>query len=176
MGTYSNYTIELKGSQEDIDAAKAFLEEAADSSDCCFGMAENTIDVQENYESVYVEEIIDDLAIPLAQEMPELSFTITGDVDMSESCGQHMGFLIKYENRRMTVQISDWYWEICANYYESYEDLCDDYHKEDGSPIYTEKQYQQLQVDRVWFILEREGGCEIFQTLPLGDPVNVSLG
>ena len=67
MGAYSNYTIELKGSQDDIDAAKALLKKIADSSDCCFDVTGKTIGVQEDYEAVYVEDIIDDLAIPLAQ-------------------------------------------------------------------------------------------------------------
>lgn len=175
MGAYSNYTIELKGSQEDIDEAKVLLEEAADSSDCCSNETGNTIDVQEDYEFVYVEDIIDNLAIPLAQKVPELSFIIKGDVDMSESNGQHMGFLIKYENKRMTVQVSDWYWEMCASYYESYEDLCNDYHEDDGSPIYTKEQYQQLQADGLWFVLENEAGGKIVQKLPLSEAIDISV-
>lgn len=173
MGKFSSYTIEFTGTVEDIDVAKEAV--LGILGDYCLETAEDKIEVQEEYELVWVEVIANELAVPLAEEAPNLEFVISGVVDTSESAGEYMDFLIEYRNRKMTVRTSDWYRRVCADFYNSYEAFCADFHDKEGTALCTEVQYQKFRKDRLWYALERDEEECLVQKVPLGTPMNIRI-
>ena len=124
MNAFSNYTIELVGTDEAIKKATAVLARAFDDESMC---GKNRIEIEETYQFVWVEDVAK-LAELMVKNAPTISgFTISGTVDTSESSGEYMDFIIKYENESLSVQSSCWYLIFDADEFDDYDEFCEVY-------------------------------------------------
>lgn len=165
MHAHSTYTIKIDGSTEDIKKATAVLAIAFDD-ESIFG--KDSIEIEETYQFVFVPDIVR-LAELMATNAPTIScFTISGTVDTSESAGEYMDFIIKYENGSLSVQSSCWYLIMYTDEFNDYDEFCEVY----GG--YSEEEYEEL---RKWphYILN-SGSGDIVTEVPLTDPKMVDLG
>ena len=87
MHAFSNYTIKLVGTDEEIKKATAVLARAFDDESMC---GKNRIEIEETYQFVWVEDVAK-LAELMVKNAPTISgFTISGTVDTSESSGEYV--------------------------------------------------------------------------------------
>lgn len=164
MHACSDYTIKLVGTEEEIEKATAvvavaFHDESLLGKDC--------IEIEETYQFVWVQDIVK-LAELMVKNSPNLSsLTISGTVDTSESAGEYMDFLIKYENGTLTVQSSCWYLILDADEYDDYEEFSEDY---EG---YSEEEYEELRQCPHYILNSGDG--DIVTEVPLDDPEVIDL-
>lgn len=164
MHACSDYTIKLVGTEDEIEnatavVAVAFHDESLLGKDC--------IEIEETYQFVWVQDIVK-LAELMVKNSPNLSsLTISGTVDTSESAGEYMDFLIKYENGTLTVQSSCWYLLLDADEYDDYEEFGEDY---EG---YSEEEYEELRQCPHYILNSGDG--DIVTEVPLDDPEVIDL-
>ena len=164
MHACSDYIIRLIGSEDAIRTATTVLAETFQDESL---IGESCITIEETYDVVWVEDIAK-LAEVMTKTTPNISsFTITGTVDTSESAGEYMDFLIKYENNTLSVQSSCWYVLLDTDEFEDYEEFCDEY---EG---YSEGEFEEFQ-ECQHFILDRGDG-DIVAEVPLDDPEIIDL-
>ncbi len=164
MNAFSNYTIELVGTDEEIKKATAVLARAFDDESMC---GKNRIEIEETYQFVWVEDVAK-LAELMVKNAPTISgFTISGTVDTSESSGEYMDFIIKYENGSLSVQSSCWYLILDADEFDDYDEFCEVY---EG---HSKEEYEELK-KRPHYILD-SGNGDIVTEVPLDDPEVIDL-
>ncbi len=165
MHACSNYTIKLVGTEEEIKKATAvvatvFHDESLLGKDC--------IEIEETYQFVWVQDVTK-LAELMVKNSPNISsFMIAGTVDTSESAGEYMDFLIKYEQGSLSVQSSCWYLILDADEFEDYEEFSEVY---EG---YSEEEYEEL-CQCPHYILD-SGDGDIVTEVPLDDFKVIDLG
>lgn len=163
MHAHSDYTIKLVGTEEEIEnatavVAAAFHDESLRGKDC--------IEIEETYQFVWVWDVVK-LAESMVKNSPNLSLlTISGTVDTSESCGEYMNFLIKYENSTLTVQSSCWYLSLYADDFDDYEEFSEAFD-------YSEEEYEEFR-QCPHYILD-SGNGDIVTKVPLDDPEVIDL-
>ena len=165
MHAHSNYTIKFKGEPDDIKKALSIIKEKLDID---VSGTTDTVEIIEEYTLVWVENITEDLALTIAKTSPELTFTVKGVVDASESAGEYMDFSISYIDGKLTEETSCWY--IIIEMYPDikYEDFCDDYCDQEGNPLCSEEEYEELKDNEEVFVLE-SGNGKIVTKVTLSD-------
>lgn len=164
MHAFSCYAIDLEGKKRHINAATKVFAEALDD-DSIIGM--DHIEIEETYEVVWVESIAA-MAEKAVKAAPKLkSLTISGTVDTSESAGEYMDFLIKYADKKLTVQSSCWYLAFYADDFEDYENFCEVY---DG---FSEEEYEEMCRCPHYRLDSGEG--DIVTKVPLDEPEIIDL-
>lgn len=164
MHAYSTYTIKLDGSTEDIKKATAVLAVAFDDDSM---VGQNPVEIEETCQIVWVHDVVR-LAELMVKNAPDISFfIISGIVDTSESAGEYMNFVIKYENGSLTVQSSCWYLILYADEFDDYDEFCEVY---DG---YSEDEFEELR-KCTHYVLD-SGSGDIVTEVPLDDPEVIDL-
>lgn len=164
MHACSDYTINLVGTEEEIKKATAVLAVVFDD-ESLFGR--DCIKIEETYQFVWVQDVTK-LAELMVKNAPTISgFTISGTVDTSESAGEYMNFVIKYENGVLSVQSSCWYLILDADEFDDYDEFCEVY---EG---YSEEEYEELK-KCPHYILD-SGDGDIVTEVPLDDPEVIDL-
>lgn len=109
----------------------------------------NNVSVEDSYDIVFLDDIID-FVEEIAALCPNVSFTVKGCTDTSESAGEYLDFEMKYENKKITVKWSDWYVFFYANDYETFEEFSESY-----GGRYSEEFFNGLKYGE-WYALERD--------------------
>lgn len=163
MHACTDYSIHLTGKKKDITTATSVLAEAFDDN----GMiGKRDISLKDSYKIVMVEDITE-LAVKIAKAAPNISFSIDGTVDASESAGEYMDFRFSFADGNLTRQTSCWYLTIAAEEYDSYEEFCEVY--ED----YSEEQFIEF-CECPHYVLD-SGDGEIVTNVPLCAPEKIPV-
>lgn len=164
MQAYASYQITLSSSEANIATATSILAEVFENESL---KGQTTIEIQESYKVVWVEHIIS-IAKRIVREAPTLTNLVIDGYTDCEDDGTTMDFLIKYEQRHLTVQRSEWYYELgaCMDYDEFCEDFCD----EDGVPLYSEEKFEEIiNSDYPCFVVIGDENRVIVDEVPLGE-------
>ena len=164
MPAFSHYKIALQGENADIMTATNIMAASLQDNSVA-GKAE--FYVERNYDVVWVDDVTK-MAEKAVKAAPGLKLvTIEGTVDTSESAGEYMNFLIKYENGELSVASSCWYLILEAGKFESYEEFCKSY---TGC---SEEAFEILR-QRTYYMLD-SGAGDIVTEVPLDEPEMVDL-
>mgnify|MGYP003301841204 CR=1 FL=1 len=163
MNAYSTYTIKFQGKDDDIKKVLPVIEEQLEYE---VEGVPTEIQIEEEYNLVWLEDITSDLAVKMAKTAPDLAFTIEGVVDTSESAGEYMDFSISYCNGKLTEASSCWYVMLYMDDYDEYEDFCEEYCDDEGNPLYSEEKYEELKEEYDLFVLD-SGDGDIVTNVPL---------
>ncbi len=164
MHAYSIFTIKLEGKDEDIRSATEFAEEVLGED---YEAEHGLIDVDECYEVVWLWDI-EEFAARMANKFPELSFTMQGVVDTSESAGELMDFVIKNQDGKLTTQSSCWYLEVYSDgHLEDFLSRC-------RTEITEEEKERFLKGELPLFVLD-SGDGDIVTKVPLSEPEEITF-
>ncbi|WP_407383919.1 hypothetical protein [Ruminococcus sp.] len=138
MRAYSMYTIKFNGEPDDIKKVLPIIDEKLG-----YNITEVTDVIKIEDESlVWVEKITEELAQVMAETAPNLTFTIDGCVDTSESAGEYMDFSISYRDGKITAASSCWYIYFYGDDYEDYEEFCEEFLDDEDNPRFTEEEFE----------------------------------
>lgn len=169
MQACASYSIDLCGTQADINTATVILAEVFEN-DSFKGMI--SISIEESYKVVWVEQLTS-LAKRIVRAAPELTnLKIEGYTD-SDGDGTVMDFLIQYQQRKLTVAATDWYSMLESQYFD-YDEFCEDFCGEDGEPLYSEEEFEQFTAsDWPYFVVGECGEEKIVDEVPFAEPKEI---
>ena len=150
------FTINLNGTDDDALVLKDCLAEWDDSFEDEDPSLEVVVD--EFYGNDDTDEV-EELAVSIANALPDSEFTIKGYIDTSESAGEYMDFLIEYKNNTLVSKSSCWYVYMHANDFDNYADFAEHYSDENGDPRFDEEQYEAFKVGEYFILESGEGDC-----------------
>lgn len=160
---YSNYTILLKGTDEDVksglDVISENISEISGKYSIEGGMR---LRIEENYDYIYGEDLAGVVA-EVVKVVPNVNINIVGNVDDSESSGEYMDFEVNYDGEKLTFAESCWYVEVMMDMYDSYEEFSARYRK------VTKDEYEELKCHSEVFGLQ-SGDGEFVTKVPLDEP------
>ncbi|MDY3281661.1 hypothetical protein [Dysosmobacter sp.] len=164
MHACSDYTIKLAGAEDEIKKATAVLAAAFQDESL---MGKDCITIEGSYQFVWVQDVVK-LAELMVRNAPDLSsLTISGTVDTSESAGEYMDFLIKYENGILSVQSSCWYLILHADEFDDYAEFSEVYQG------YSEEEYEELRKCPHYIL--NSGNGDLVTEVPLDEPEVIDL-
>lgn len=108
MHTSSNFVVILNGEKEEIIPIQKHLQEFVDINI----LEDNRFSVEETYEVVRLEDIID-LFAETIRLSPNVELIVVGYIDCTENSGEIMDFAMVYKNLKLKTYSSDWKY---ANY------------------------------------------------------------
>lgn len=168
MQAFASYNINLFGSEANIATATSILAEVFENESF---KGQKNIYIQESYKVVWVEHITS-IAKRIVREAPTLTDLVIEGYTDSESDGTMMDFLIKYEQRQLTVQSSEWY-SVFGAFGMDYDEFCEEFCDEDGEPLYSEEKFEEIiNSDHPYFVVGDENRV-IVDEVPLGEPEEV---
>lgn len=152
-----NFKIHLDGNKENAKV----LDSCIAGFDEWFEENENpSVDVE--LEEIYGHDSLDDieeLAINIANALPNNSFIIEGCIDTSESAGEYMNFQVEYKNKKLISKNSGWYLHMYPDDFENYDSFLEYY------PKFSEEEFEKFRHDD-YYILD-SGNGEFVKEIPL---------
>jgi hypothetical protein len=103
MHASSNFVVLFNGEEEDLAPITKHLQEFVDVNI----LEDNRLVVEETYEIVWVEDIID-LFAETVRLSPNVELIVIGYVDCSENSGEIMDFALVYKDFKLETYSSDW--------------------------------------------------------------------
>lgn len=165
MHAHSDYKIEIYGADEEVAnvaevLANAFEKDEFFRFDKTDFIRDGVLNVEETYKVVFLEDITA-LALEMAKAAMGSTFTIEGVIDISESAGEYMNFLISYTEGELEEKSSCWYMYPDSDLEDmTYEEYCEDYGDD-----YSEDDFEKMK--KGWFIVETKKGDILMETVPL---------
>lgn len=164
MHAHADFNITItKSSNTELTKITEYIE-SLDLQNTEVSIDGNNVSVEDSYDIVFLDDIID-FVEEIAALCPNVSFTVKGCTDTSESAGEYLDFEMKYENKKITIKWSDWYLIVYPNDYENFEEFSEAY-----GGRYDEKMFEELQ-NGGWYAIEREIGNptknELVREVPL---------
>ena len=134
------------------------------ASDVDLDCTDNSIEFEESYRLVWLEDLVD-----AARKLSRLckgktSFTMSGTIDTSESAGEYMDYRIEFKEDMLKVRNSPWYLVYWGtnDWNDSYEDFCEQFDKEEDvgaeKHTYSEEFFKKLRVAGEWYSTNGFGG------------------
>lgn len=163
----SSYVINLYGIDEDIQKVSEWIEEELE--DFCYKSDKNTIEVEEENVYVFIDNIVNDLAINMIKTAPEITFSIDGYENSAESEFEvgtvgFRNFFIEYKDKKLTLSYT-YVYNSLSYMFEDYDEFCQQFCDEEGKPFYTEEQYDEFMSDEYFVLWDSEKGS-IVQEIP----------
>ena len=115
----------------------------------------------------------EDLAVSIANALPNSEFVISGCIDTSERAGEYMDFVIEYKNNKLVSKSSCWYVYMSAMDFDEYKDFAEEYVDNNGEPRFTEEQFEAFKQNTYFILNSGEGDC--VQEVPLESEYEIDL-